>query len=568
MKFILFDFEVFKNNWLVVFKEPEKEHRVIIDDYDELKRFYQENKNNIFVGYNNKHYDDFIMKGILSDLDPYKISKWIIEDNKNGWNFPGIDKKINFASLDLMQDISGAIGIGLKEIESNLGMDTQESNVDFTLDRKLTSEEIEETVFYCKHDVDATEQLMIVRKDYISSKLMLINQFDLPISCIGKTNAQLTAEVMNPRKKSYDDGLMYYLPDNLHLKDTSILSLYETPLNKKAHLDITLCGVPHKLAFGGLHGALEKVHFDEQDGEILNSDVASYYPSLIIKYGFFCRGIRDPKLYETIYNQRIAWKKAKDPRQAAYKLVLNTFFGAMGSEYNRLYDPLQCNQICITGQLYLIDLIEKLTPYSRLIQSNTDGICFQTKNRSKCEEIIHEWEERTGMNMEIDNIKQIYQKDVNNYIIQMTNGKIKTKGAYVKNYKGGNFVSNSMSILDDAIVDYLIYKKPVEETILECNDPLRFQITTKKGPTFIRVEWMINDEPVITNNVNRVFASKDKSHGKLVKVKQNGRRDTIGGIPEHCLVYNNSVDTFDMNLLDKEWYINEAKRRINEFLGA
>ena len=94
----------------------------------------------------------------------------------------------------------------------------------------------------------------------------------------------------------------------------------------------------------------------------------AYYPSLIIKYGFFCRGIRDPKLYETIYNQRIAWKKAKDPRQAAYKLVLNTFFGAMGSEYNRLYDPLQCNQICITGQLYLIDLIEKLTPYAQLIQ--------------------------------------------------------------------------------------------------------------------------------------------------------------------------------------------------------
>lgn len=265
---------MFKFDWLVVFKEPEKEHRVIIDDYDELKKFYQENKNNIFVGYNNKHYDDFIMKGILSDLDPYKISKWIIEDNKNGWNFPGIDKKINFASLDLMQDISGAIGIGLKEIESNLGMDIQESNVDFTLNRKLTSEEIEETVFYCKHDVDATEQLMIVRKDYIASKLMLINQFNLPISCIGKTNAQLTAEVMNPRKKSYDDGLMYYLPDNLRLKDTSILSLYETPLNKKAHLDITLCGVPHKLAFGGLHGALEKVHFDEKDGEILNSDVA------------------------------------------------------------------------------------------------------------------------------------------------------------------------------------------------------------------------------------------------------------------------------------------------------
>ena len=56
--------------------------------------------------------------------------------------------------------------------------------------------------------------------------------------------------------------------------------------------------------------------------------------------------------------------------------------------------------------------------------------------------------------MEIDNIKQIYQKDVNNYIIEMANGKIKTKGGYVKNYKKGSFASNSMTILDDAIVKY------------------------------------------------------------------------------------------------------------------
>ena len=116
MKFILYDFEVFKYTWLVVFKEPGKEHIVIVNDYDKLKSFYEENKNNIFVGYNNKHYDDFIFKGILSNLNPYKISEWIIENGKAGWNFPGIDRKYNIISLDLMQDIAGAIGIGLLAI--------------------------------------------------------------------------------------------------------------------------------------------------------------------------------------------------------------------------------------------------------------------------------------------------------------------------------------------------------------------------------------------------------------------------------------------------------------------
>ena len=97
---------------------------------------------------------------------------------------------------------------------------------------------------------------------------------------------------------------------------------------------------------------------------------------------------------------------------------------------------------------------------------------------------------------------------------------------------------------------------------------MRFQITTKKGPTYKRVEWEVNGEYITTNNVNRVFASKDDSYGKLMKVKQNGRRDTIGSLPEHCLVYNKSVDTFNIDLVDKYWYIREAKKRINDFIGG
>ena len=200
---------------------------------------------------------------------------------------------------------------------------------------------------------------------------------------------------------------------------------------------------------------------------------------------------------------------------------------------------------------------------------------FHTYELDKCKEIIKEWEERTGLEMEQDDVKEVYQKDVNNYIMLDMKGNIKTKGSYVKNYsvkkgkeKFGNFVSNSMTIIDEAIVKHLLFKTSVEDTILNCNDPMRFQITTKKGPTYKRVEWEINGEYVTTNNVNRVFASNDDKYGKLMKVKQNGRRDTIASLPEHCFVYNKSIDTFDMNLVDKYWYIREAKKRINDFIGG
>ena len=200
---------------------------------------------------------------------------------------------------------------------------------------------------------------------------------------------------------------------------------------------------------------------------------------------------------------------------------------------------------------------------------------FHTYELDKCKEIIKEWEERTGLEMEQDDVAEVYQKDVNNYIMLDTKGNIKTKGSYVKNYsvkkgkeKFGNFVSNSMTIIDEAIVKHLLFKTSVEDTILNCNDPMRFQITTKKGPTYKRVEWEINGEYVTTNNVNRVFASNDDKYGKLMKVKQNGRRDTIASLPDHCFVYNKSIDTFDINLIDKHWYIREAKKRINDFIGG
>lgn len=578
MKFIIYDFEVFKNDWMVVCKYTDNpDHIIIINDADKLRTFYEDNKNNIFVGYNNKHFDDFLLKGILSGLSPQKITKWIVFDEKNGWKFPGYDKSIRFVSLDLMDDITGAVGISLKEIESNLGMSIEESSIPFDIDRSLTEDEIKETIKYCTHDVDATEKLMSVRSDYIKSKFQLINTFKLPLSNLSMTNAQLTAEVMSPRVKQYDDWYVYDVPSELQLKDTSIMEMYSTPLDVTKKKEVLICGVPHILGFGGLHGATECSHYKDN---IYNFDVASYYPSLIIKFGYQCRGIKDPNKYKQIYDQRICYKKSGDPRAAAYKLVLNTFFGAMGYEYNKLYDPKQNHQVCITGQLFLIDLLEKLKPYITLIQSNTDGIMFQTYQIDKCREIINEWQKRTTMNMEEDTIKEVYQKDVNNYFILKDNGEIKSKGGYVKNYgiewdksskslkeHYGNFVSNTMSILDEAIVKNLLYKTPVEDIIYGCNDPIRFQITTKKGPTYKRVEYEVDNVLIEANKVNRVFATKSSRYGKLFKVKQNGRKDTIASLPEHCLVFNKDLSEFDISLVDKEWYINVAKSKICDFMG-
>lgn len=573
MKFILYDWECFAFDWLVVFKEPSKEHTVIYNDTDALKGFFNQHKNDIFVGFNNRHYDDYIMKAVLSDINPKVVNDWIITDEKKGWEFPGLNK-IFFLSLDLRNDIPGGIGLSLKEIESNLGISIEESSVPFDIDRKLTKEEIEETEFYCKHDVDATEQLYYERFDYIKSKLQIINAFKLPIRSISMTNAQLTAEVMGARKRTYFDENIYDMPECVDVKDSDVLAFFANPQDATEKLEKNICNIPHTIAYGGLHGAIEKFHTKDN---LYNFDVSSYYPSMIINFDFMSRNVPKTKkpLYEKIRNDRFVYKKEGNPLADAYKLILNTLFGAMGYIYNKLYDLKMNRQVCITGQLLLIDLLEKLRPYIKLVQSNTDGILFQTNHIEKCRSIIKEWEEKTGLQMEEDTVKEIYQKDVNNYIMLENNGDIKTKGGYVKNYsikkgkeKFGNYVSNSMTIIDEAIVKYLLFNIAVEDTIFSCNDPMRFQITTKKGPTYKRVVWEVNGKEVDTNNVNRVFASPDEKYGKLIKVKQNGRRDTIGSLPEHCLVFNKDLNEMNIDLIDRYWYVREAKNRIRDFIGG
>jgi hypothetical protein len=95
-------------------------------------------------------------------------------------------------------------------------MDIRESEVDFTIDRPLTAEELEETIFYCKHDVDATEKLYHLRSSYLENKLTLGRAKDIPDSrALYMTNAKLTAAYLDAQMKEHNDEREYQYPTNL-----------------------------------------------------------------------------------------------------------------------------------------------------------------------------------------------------------------------------------------------------------------------------------------------------------------------------------------------------------------
>jgi hypothetical protein len=570
----IFDFEVFMYDWMVVFKNVQtKQYTKIINDIQALTDFHEKNKTKIFFGYNNKAFDNIIYDAILSGADPYGVMLLLFKETP----LPTIYKTFKMKyyrpnTFDLMQDI---LGMSLKEAEGYMKMSVEESSVDFDISRKLTDKELEEVLQYCVHDVDATEMLLGYRQAYVRSKMNVCKLFNLSLSCLDKTNASLSALILDAKKGEYDDELTYDLPNEVIIENPEYrkcLDLYvNRELDYKQKLKIDIAGVPHILAYGGIHGAIENF---EYKGELWQIDAASYYPTLMIQYNYISRNLKDVSKYKELYYTRLEAKKTDKPKAEALKLLLNTAYGAMKSKFNNMYDPKMANSVCITGQLLLVDLIEKIEPYCKLVQSNTDGIMVIPYDKERLKEEVDKWQQRTRITAEIDICTGIWQKDVNNYVMQFENGKIKTKGAYVTQYlpvgdlgRGTNILRNSGRIMDIAVANYFIYGTSPEETILNHDVLSDFQIITKTGSTYTGTYWKHKDGDKKVNKVNRVYATQHQGYGNLYKTKINPdgtiRKDSIASLPEHCYVDNEGI--MKIEYVDREYYINLAKKRISDF---
>lgn len=584
---LFYDFEVFKEDWLVVLNDvTNRKETVIVNDADELEKFYRQHKKDIWVGYNSRNYDQYILQAILCGFNPKEVNDFIIVEGYKGWQFSTLLKKFPVINYDVI--LNG--DAGLKALEGFMGNNIKETSVPFDIDRKLTQEEIEETIKYCKHDVGQTIEVFIHRKEEFESIFSLVKAFNLPLSNVCKTKTQLSALILGAVKQKHDDEFEIELPPTLKVeKYRNIVNWYLNPVNRDYNkvLETEVAGVPHTFAWGGLHGAITQY---AGEGYYINVDVASYYPSLMIVYSWLSRNVADPSKFKEIYNTRLKLKAEKNPMQQPYKIVLNSTYGGMKDAMSTLFDPRQANNVCVGGQLLLLDLIEKLEPYAEIIQSNTDGILIKMPNGKDEEEwfnlvddICYEWESRTKMNLEFDEIRKVYQKDVNNYVIVMANGKVKTKGAYVKKLSPLDY---DLPILNKAVNDYFIKGIRPEETINSCTSLKDFQKICKVSSKYLYglynpviEEKKIKDDgktktiKVFSGGIReqekcfRVFASTRDSDGGIFKVKNHSKNpEKFANTPDKCFIVNEAVNEMPIpSYLDRGWYIEFAKKRLQDF---
>lgn len=628
----IFDCEVFAHDWLFVFKEVATgRYTIIHNDNDAVLAFMEQEP--YLGGFNNKHYDNHILKAVMIGADPEtvkQVNDLIILEEIDGWDIPFLrEYRVFFHSFDLMDDCQD--GISLKGIEAHLGIPIEETEVDFNITRKLTAAELEQTIQYCKYDVDATEILYNLRQNYLKNKATLGRVRGLDErKAMYMTNAKLTSVYLSAvrptkpwtdeRDYEYPDKLLReYIPqevfdffDRLHdptIPNIDLFGGYDEHGKKikGASLEIRLGECIITLAYGGIHGAIPNyVEIATVERSIRNKDVASYYPHLMTiplsegkQYGYCSRNIPSPQVFVQTLEDRVKAKKAGDKDTAnALKLVLNTTYGTMlngrnGVAYNDLYDPLMGRSVCITGQLLLLELSVHLArecPTLKIIQLNTDGIMvsFDNSDEAKWQEITQEWQDRTGFELEEDFIQKIVQKDVNNYVeVPVDGGKPKVKGGQLvrgiltngnidfttmglppwDNMTGGAFNINNNAV---------VVARAIRDYFVDGTPPEK----TIGDCTSILDFQLVAKVGGKYSGVVHMVGNREIPVQKVNRVYATADRNYGTLYKTHAVTGNPAkvaglpthcvVDNnnhLPIEVVDRKWYVKQAQKYINDFLG-
>lgn len=331
---LFYDIEVFKHQSCVVFKNEEGEtvkifsnnlnglgeyiDREIIDSegFDGLKEFIEDK---VLIGYNNYHYDDYILYAMAYIGEQDLIKEWndsIINGEKVGL------KRVQTETYDAFQQIDVSMP-SLKKIEGNMGSDIYESSIDFELDRPLTVKENLEVIKYCENDVLETIKIYNMRKSYFSTKATVVGMLPEELqkkarkwnttSIIGQ---MLAPTIRPPKCRFVDDELLNLVPEEVKEMWLELDTTTDFKFSKKK-VTIEQFGCTFEFGWGGLHAAPKGVK-DIKNVKLY--DVASMYPSILILHN----GLGDKtEYYKQILDYRLELKhQGKKEEQAPYKLIL------------------------------------------------------------------------------------------------------------------------------------------------------------------------------------------------------------------------------------------------------
>lgn len=618
---MIYDIEVFPNTFHCVILNTDNEELYKFEISErknqirELVQFFT-NPKYLLCGYNNKHYDDVIINYIIDYIDTmlcksiydvtlslFNLSQTIInlEDGNiskiKRWKYANY-----FESMDLLTMMfSSKLRVGLKSMQITMQyQNVQEYSGDFG--SFLPKDKIDEMISYNINDVKSTYSLFnyLVKNGDIDLRLFIeqeygFNALSMDSVKFGETLiAKKVCEELHINKRQLEQ--MRSPMDNIPLKDVILPFIrYKNPKFQEALEDMkkqvvssknkkpgeknyenkfVVSGVRYSIGVGGIHSLNEpRIYVPKEDEYLGHLDVASMYPSFIVRYGWFPRHLGKAGLavYTQIYHERIQAKHSgQKQKNLALKLTLNSVTGKMQQETSWMYDPFSVFKIRINGQLILLMLADLLLQHScEIVQVNTDGVMFIAKKAYKdaIMESVAKLEQLTKLSFEADSYEAFYQFAVNDYFgvvdgfSQSRNPKlIEKKGMFITEPVLGKGLAPT--IIPEAVINYFVFNIPVEDTIRNCDDIRKFLMSQRVDKKF-KVEY---DDKYI-QRINRWYASTNGCY--LYTVDESKTPVKYSNLLKKSgvtiLNYIDDISTKNRKI-NYPYYISEARKIIDQLV--
>lgn len=577
----VYDIEVFPNVFHCTVKNTEtgELHKFEIscrrNQLDELVNFFhtvntdytfgdlyttkiQLNTDKLFCGYNNLHYDNPIINYIIDyyvamkykgyrDIcrSIFNLSKVITtssEDDIRAWS--KWKYMICFDSFDILTMLySNKLRVGLKEIQVTMQYrNVQEFVADWQAD--LPENQIDSMIEYNINDVNSTEELLNRCKKDVDLRLAIEDEYGVRV--LSKDGVNIGMKILTQKYLEKTGQTWYDIKDLRSPMDVIPLNKvilpfikYDSPILQKVLDDMKsqivspgrkgyenkfiFEGLRYSVGVGGIHSVNDpEIVIPKEDEMLIDIDVASLYPSMLIEYGFYPKhlGPEFLEVYRQIKDERIEAKhNGNKVKNETLKLALNGLSGNLQNPHNFCYSPFAVMQIRINGQLLLLMLAEKLTQLGcRIVQANTDGLFVLLKKSvyDNVNKVCREWEQLTKLTLEEERFKAMYQYAINDYFAITEDNKVKEKGMFITTVKLGKGLTPK--IIPKAVINFFKNGVPVEETIKGCQDIRDFLMAEKTGK-----QWHVEYNNKEQQRTNRFYASTNGAY--LWKWKPTGHKE-------------------------------------------
>ena len=612
---VVYDIEIFPNVFHCTCKDTEENKLYFFEISDRKNQltelvdffFYKNIGDKMFCGYNNKHYDDVVINYLIDfyyKMDTlsydkvctslYNLSNTIVTAEEGDTSkFKRWKYAKYFYSMDLLTMLfSSKLRVGLKEMQVTMHYkNVEEYSGDFS--QFLPDSEIDNMIKYNINDVESTTELLNRLKDDVQLRLFIEKEYGidaLSMDSVKFGETLLLKKYCEQTKLSEQYVKTLRSPmDYIPLKDVILPFIsYKNPKLQDVLEDMksqvvyskerkgyekkfVLSNVRYSVGVGGIHSLHTPQIFVPNDNEYIgHSDVASMYPSFIIKYKWIPRHLGKEfwQVYSQIYKERIEAKHSGQKlKNLALKLTLNSVTGKMQQETSWMYDPFSVFKIRINGQLILLMLVDRLLELNcKIVQVNTDGVMYiaQKTQREAVQEAVSEVEQLTQLTFESDDYEAFYQYAINDYFgvekgySQSHDPKlIEKKGMFITDPRLGKGLAPA--IIPKAVINYFLTKQPTFEYIKSSKDIKDFMMYQRVDKKFKVIH---GDEPV--QRINRFYASTNDY--SLFKVDDTGKVANMLTKSGVTILNEMNDIPIENRHINYQYYIGEANKIISEFV--